>query len=140
MRRFRRVSSNSQAGYGQKNPRNNLPYPGLVRRDVNKMGTAMTVAFTRMGCRAAPAETTARETSSDEMLIKRIADGDRLAMRLLFARHQLPLYRWLVRIVRDESLAEDLLSEVFLDVWRQAVSFEGRSSVRRWACSASCPM
>jgi RNA polymerase sigma-70 factor, ECF subfamily len=92
----------------------------------------MTVAFTRMGCRVAPVETAAREASSDEMLIARIADGDRLAMRLLFARHQLPLYRWLVRIVRDETLAEDLLSEVFLDVWRQAVSFEGRSSVSTW--------
>jgi RNA polymerase sigma-70 factor (ECF subfamily) len=42
------------------------------------------------------------------------------------------LYRWLVRLVRNEALAEDLLSEVFLDVWRQAVSFEGRSSVSTW--------
>jgi RNA polymerase sigma-70 factor (ECF subfamily) len=92
----------------------------------------MTVAFTRMGCRAAHVETTAREASSDEMLIKRIADGDQLAMRTLFARHQVPLYRWLVRLVRDETLAEDLLSEVFLDVWRRAVSFEARSSVSTW--------
>jgi RNA polymerase sigma-70 factor (ECF subfamily) len=74
----------------------------------------------------------ARVPSSDEMLIKRIADGDQLAMRTLFARHQMPLYRWLLRIVRDEALAEDLLSEVFLDVWRQAVSFEARSSVSTW--------
>jgi RNA polymerase sigma-70 factor, ECF subfamily len=43
-----------------------------------------------------------------------------------------PLYRWLVRLVRDETLAEDLLSEVFLDVWRRAVSFEARSSVSTW--------
>jgi RNA polymerase sigma-70 factor (ECF subfamily) len=92
----------------------------------------MTVAFTRMGCRVAPVETTAREASSDEMLIKRIANGEQLAMRLLFGRHQVQLYRWLVRLVRDETLAEDLLSEVFLDVWRQAVSFEGRSSVSTW--------
>jgi RNA polymerase sigma-70 factor (ECF subfamily) len=92
----------------------------------------MTVAFTRMGYRAAPVDTTAREASSDEMLIKRIANGDQLAMRLLFARHQVQLYRWLVRLVRDEASAEDLLSEVFLDVWRQAVSFEGRSSVSTW--------
>jgi RNA polymerase sigma-70 factor (ECF subfamily) len=74
----------------------------------------------------------ARVPSSDEMLIKRIADGDQLAMRTLFSRHQMPMYRWLVRIVRDEALAEDLLSEVFLDVWRQAVSFEARSSVSTW--------
>jgi RNA polymerase sigma-70 factor (ECF subfamily) len=66
------------------------------------------------------------------MLIKRIASGDQLAMRTLFARHQMPLYRWLVRIVRDEALAEDLLSEVFLDVWRQSASFEARSSVSTW--------
>jgi RNA polymerase sigma-70 factor (ECF subfamily) len=92
----------------------------------------MTVAFTRMGYRAAPVDTTAREACSDETLIKRIANGDQLAMRLLFARHQVQLYRWLVRLVRNEALAEDLLSEVFLDVWRQAVSFEGRSSVSTW--------
>ncbi len=92
----------------------------------------MTVAFTRTGCGVSPAQATARGNSSDEMLIKRIANGDQLAMRLLFGRHQVQLYRWLVRLVRNESLAEDLLSEVFLDVWRQAVSFEGRSSVSTW--------
>ena len=72
----------------------------------------------------------ARATCSDEMLIRRIAGGDQLAMRSLFARHQTPLYRWLLRIVRNETLAEDLLSEVFLDVWQKAGTFEARSSVR----------
>jgi RNA polymerase sigma-70 factor (ECF subfamily) len=53
-------------------------------------------------------------------------------MRTLFARHRVAIYRWLLRIVHDETLAEDLLSEVFLDVWRQAASFEGRASVSTW--------
>jgi RNA polymerase sigma-70 factor, ECF subfamily len=53
-------------------------------------------------------------------------------MRTLFARHRVPLYRWLLRIVRNEALAEDLLSDVFLDVWRQAASFRGRASVSTW--------
>jgi RNA polymerase sigma-70 factor (ECF subfamily) len=79
----------------------------------------------------------ARETSSDETLIGRIASGDQLAMRLLFARHGLPLYRWLLRIVRDRTLAEDLLSEVFLDVWRRAASFEGRTSISSSSVSSS---
>jgi RNA polymerase sigma-70 factor, ECF subfamily len=48
--------------------------------------------------RAAP------ETSSDEMLIRRIAEGDQLAMRTLFGRHRVPLYRWLLRLVGDEAL------------------------------------
>jgi RNA polymerase sigma-70 factor (ECF subfamily) len=46
-----------------------------------------------------------------------------------------PVYRWLVRFVNDAPLAEDLLSEVFLDVWRQAGRFEGRSTVSTWLMS-----
>ena len=53
-------------------------------------------------------------------------------MRALFARYRVALYRWLLRLVDDGTLAEDLLSEVFLDVWRQAASFESRSSVSTW--------
>jgi RNA polymerase sigma-70 factor (ECF subfamily) len=37
-----------------------------------------------------------------------------------------------LRVVRDQSVAEDLISEVFLDVWRQAGRFEGRSAVSTW--------
>ena len=61
-------------------------------------------------------EATAGETSSDTILIERIAAGDKLAMHALFARHRTPIYRWLLRFVSNETLAEDLLSEVFLDV------------------------
>jgi len=93
----------------------------------------MTVTCTRMGWVAAlRVQAAAPETSSDEMLIRRIAEGDQLAMRTLFGRHRVPLYRWLLRLVGDEALAEDLLSDVFLDVWRQAATFEARSSVSTW--------
>src|SRR6185295_1649819 len=70
--------------------------------------------------------------TSDELLIGRIASGDRLAMQVLFARHHVRVYRFVLRLVRDESKAEDLISEVFLDVWRQAGKFEGRSAVSTW--------
>ncbi len=93
----------------------------------------MAMTCTRMGWVAALlAQPAAPETSSDEMLIRRIAQGDQLAMRTLFGRHRIPLYRWLLRLVGDEALAEDLLSDVFLDVWRQAAAFEARSSVSTW--------
>jgi RNA polymerase sigma-70 factor, ECF subfamily len=97
----------------------------------------MIKSFSRPGSAATaavPAHATA-ETSTDEMLIQRIADGDRLAMQVLFARHRTPVYRWLLRLVSHEALAEDLLSEVFLDVWRQAGRFEARSSVSTWLMS-----
>ena len=75
------------------------------------------------------------QTSSDEVLISRIANGDRLAMQVLFARHHVRVYRFVLRLVRNEATAEDLISEVFLDVWRQAAKFEGRSAVSTWMLS-----
>jgi RNA polymerase sigma-70 factor (ECF subfamily) len=84
---------------------------------------------------SAVAAATAEEGSSDTILVERIAAGDRLAMQALFARHRTPVYRWLLRFVSDRTLAEDLLSEVFLDVWRRADRFEGRSSVSTWLMS-----
>ena len=70
--------------------------------------------------------------ASDELLIARIAKGDRLAMQVLYGRHHVRIFRFGLRLVRDEQVAEDLISEVFLDVWRQAGKFEGRSAVSTW--------
>src|SRR5215469_13867131 len=72
------------------------------------------------------------QATSDEALIARIASGDRLAMQVLFARHHVRIYRFVLRLVRDQWKAEDLISEVFLDVWRQADRFEARSTVSTW--------
>jgi RNA polymerase sigma-70 factor, ECF subfamily len=74
----------------------------------------------------------AKLSASDEDLIGRIAHGDRLAMQVLFARHQVRLYRFVLRFVGSQAAAEDVISEVFLDVWRQADRFEGRSAVSTW--------
>ena len=70
--------------------------------------------------------------ASDEMLIVRIAAGDKLAMRALFARHQVRLYRFVLRFVADRQSAEDVVSEVFLEVWRHASMFEARSAASTW--------
>jgi RNA polymerase sigma-70 factor, ECF subfamily len=95
-------------------------------------GTMNIASIQTRAAGTSPSLPRARATCSDEMLIRRIAVGNQLAMRSLFARHQTPLYRWLLRIVRNETLAEDLLSEVFLDVWQKAGTFEARSSVSTW--------
>jgi RNA polymerase sigma-70 factor, ECF subfamily len=75
-----------------------------------------------------------RQTSdtSDVALIRSIAAGDKHAMQILFARHNVRVFRFLARFVGDKSAAEDLVSEVFLDVWRQAGRFQGRSQVTTW--------
>ena len=78
---------------------------------------------------------TTGEYSSDEILVERIAAGDKLAMQVLFARHRTNIYRWLLRFVGNEIVAEDLLSDVFFDVWQQAGRFERRSAVSTWLLS-----
>jgi RNA polymerase sigma-70 factor, ECF subfamily len=68
----------------------------------------------------------------DYRLIERIASGDKLAMHRLYTRHKVRVYRFALRFVNDETVAEDLVSDVFLDVWRRARTFEGRSQVSTW--------
>ena len=103
----------------------------------------MSIACT-MG-RSRAATRTGSETA-DETLIQSIAAGDRQAMKVLFARHNVRLYRFVLRMVREEAAAEDLVSEVFLEVWRHADKFQTRSSVSTWlrnaaaSCSPSTPL
>ena len=70
-----------------------------------------------------------------EMLLQSIAQGDRTAMHVLYSRHNVRVYRFVLRMVRDTTMAEDLVSQVFLDVWRTASQFEGRSQVSTWLLS-----
>ena len=77
----------------------------------------------------------AARATSDEMLLEKIAAGDRTAMHTLYARHNVRVYRFVLRMLRDTASAEDLVSQVFLDVWRTASQFEGRSQVSTWLLS-----
>jgi RNA polymerase sigma-70 factor, ECF subfamily len=69
---------------------------------------------------------------SDTQIVKLIAQGDKDAMRVLFARYKVWVYRFALRLINNEATAEDLVSETFLEVWRHAGRFEGRSQVSTW--------
>lgn len=75
------------------------------------------------------------EDVSDEMLLRHIAAGDKAAMHIFFARHRERVFRFIQRIVRNPAIADDLVSQVFLDVWRSANRFEGRARVSTWLLS-----
>jgi RNA polymerase sigma-70 factor (ECF subfamily) len=68
----------------------------------------------------------------DETLIRAVARGDRSAMQTLFIRHRVKVFRFVLRLVRNRATAEDLTADVFLDVWRNASRFEGRSAAATW--------
>src|ERR1700693_6234401 len=77
----------------------------------------------------------AAQATSDEMLLESIADGGRTAMHILYSRHNVRVYRFVLGCVRSAAMDEDLTSQVFLDVWRTAKQFEGRSQVPTWLLS-----
>ena len=72
------------------------------------------------------------QARSDEALIGAIAAGDRRAMQAHYARHNVRIYRFVLRLTNDSSLAEDIVSEVFIDVWRGAQGFKAKSQVSTW--------
>jgi RNA polymerase sigma-70 factor (ECF subfamily) len=76
--------------------------------------------------------TSVEVAGSDQALVRAIAAGDNHAMRALYARHQMRVYRFILRLTNDASLAEDLVSEVFLGAWRQAGGFKSKSQVSTW--------
>ena len=71
-------------------------------------------------------------TETDRALVDRVAKGDRAAVRLLFMRHHARVYRFVARQTGSEMMADDIANEVFLELWKQAPSFEGRSEVSTW--------
>ena len=72
------------------------------------------------------------EPQSDLDLVARVAKGDRAAVRLLFMRHHARVYRFVARQTGSDTMADDIANEVFLELWKQAPAFEGRSEVSTW--------
>ena len=93
--------------------------------------------YTQVISPAPPARTQAAQDTSDEVLVARIAGRDKQALQLLYSRHHVRIYRFALRFLNDEAAAEDTVSEVFIDVWRQAERFEGRSQVTTWLLAIS---
>jgi RNA polymerase sigma-70 factor, ECF subfamily len=93
----------------------------------------MTIGLTQGASAEVAAAHPSRGTvASDEALLAGIAAGDRLAMRNLYLRHERRVFRFVLRMVGDRCLAEDVLSEVFCDVWKKAEHFQGRSAASTW--------
>jgi RNA polymerase sigma-70 factor (ECF subfamily) len=72
------------------------------------------------------------QETSDQALIGLIANGDKRAMQVLYARHNVRVYRFILRLTGNQLLVEDLVSEVFLAVWQQAERFEAKSQASTW--------
>jgi len=65
-------------------------------------------------------------------LLNKISAGDQDALADFYRLFEKPLYRFIKFKLNDSFEAYDILNEVFLEVWRKADSFEGRSKVSTW--------
>lgn len=72
------------------------------------------------------------EASDDALLATRAAGGSREAFRRLYQRHRVEVYRYLTRWLGSESLAEDALQEVFLQVYRSLGRYDRARPFRGW--------
>lgn len=75
---------------------------------------------------------TGADNAGDADLIRRIAEKDRLAVQALFGRYHVRVFRFIVRMTRNEAVAEELANETFMEVWRSAHRYEGRSAPSTW--------
>jgi RNA polymerase sigma-70 factor (ECF subfamily) len=75
----------------------------------------------------------ATSANDDEQLIVRVAKGDRTAFGTLYDRFSTPLYSLAIKMLANETEAQDLLQEVFLSVWNKAETFRAdRGSAFSW--------
>jgi RNA polymerase sigma factor (sigma-70 family) len=69
---------------------------------------------------------------ADEVLLRRVTGGDSAALTVLYSRHGDALFRYLLRLCVDRMLAEEVLQDTLLAVWRGADTYRGRAGVRSW--------
>ena len=65
-------------------------------------------------------------------LIDAIAKRDRAALAALYRDLERPVYRFILSKMNDPHEAADILQDVFIEIWRSAERFEGRSAVKTW--------
>lgn len=73
------------------------------------------------------------DSAADLELVRRVAAGDRGAVDDLYQRFRRPAFALARRVIGDDVLAEDVLQDVFLGIWRDPGAFDGsRGSVASW--------
>lgn len=71
-------------------------------------------------------------SEADVALVGRVAVGDAAALATLYRRHADGLFAFLQQYARDRMVAEEILQDTLLAVWRSAHLYAGRSGVRTW--------
>ena len=70
---------------------------------------------------------------TDSALIDRMMAGDESALSVLYDRYSAMLFGMLMRVLNDRQAAEEVLQDLFLQLWRNAGRFDAkRGSLPAW--------
>lgn len=69
---------------------------------------------------------------TEKRLIKKVAAGDEKSCRHFIDTYLPLVHRVATRIVGDENIAEDMVQDVFVKIWRFALDFDGKSKITTW--------
>jgi len=73
---------------------------------------------------------------ADEELMELVQDGEVRAFELIFDRHASPAFSLAYRMCGRPAMAEDIVQEAFLSLWRSAAAYDpARGGVRAWILS-----
>ena len=73
------------------------------------------------------------DAANERAWLRRIADGDRSAFEAFFRAYERRVYRYLTQLLADDGLANEVASDVMVEVWRCAPRYAGRSKPSTWA-------
>jgi RNA polymerase sigma factor (sigma-70 family) len=72
------------------------------------------------------------ETQTDSALMELVQAGDTAQLALIFERHHVALFRYLLHMTRNRAVSEDLVQEVFFRVLKYAKSYDPDCSFASW--------
>jgi len=69
---------------------------------------------------------------SDEELFKSFQEGNQRAFETIFQRYRGPIFDYLIRLIRDQAIAEEIFQEAFLHLFRRTSQFDSSRTFRPW--------
>ncbi len=77
-------------------------------------------------------DTVSERVAEEIAWLHRIENGDKAALKLMYQRFAPRIFRFVMRMIKNEAIAEELVNDVMLEIWNNAAKFEGRSAASTW--------
>lgn len=125
--RYHRIAANRS--------RNRREDPGCLRNAPSRRNAQSRYVLSRV-LNSKPQRgdlTVPMQPAPDPALVERMIAGDESALAALYERYSSMLFAMLMRILRDHQAAEEILQDIFLQLWRGAGRFDAsRGSLPAW--------